>query len=158
MKIHHLISKTVYLLILGSLLLSGAPSAASELFPSYPSIEPNVLFWIEAYSNYSTAEGIIHDSKNLNIIYDVIELWPPEKHGSRKVNRKRIRKAKKKYKRILAKLAKNPSTQDADARMIADLFGPNAGRADFRKAMYNIRCHWPAGSFCERTHSFRRLH
>ncbi|MGD9321368.1 MAG: transglycosylase SLT domain-containing protein [Desulfobacteraceae bacterium] len=140
MKIHHLISKTMVLLILGSLLLFGAPSAASELFPAYPCIEPNVLFWIEAYSNYSTAEGIIHDSNNLNIIYDVIELWPPEKHGSRKVNRKRIKKAKKKYKRILSKLAKNSSTQDPEARIIAGLFGPNAGPADFRKAMYNIRC------------------
>jgi membrane-bound lytic murein transglycosylase D len=140
MKIHHLISKTMVLLILGSLLLFGAPSAASELFPAYPCIEPNVLFWIEAYSNYSTAEGIIHDSNNLNIIYDVIELWPPEKHGSRKVNRKRIGKAKKKYKRILSKLAKYPSTQDPEARIIAGLFGPNAGPADFRKAMYNIRC------------------
>jgi membrane-bound lytic murein transglycosylase D len=140
MKIHLLQSKTVHLLILGSLLLFGAPSAASELFPSYPSMEPNILFWIEAYSNYSTADGIIHDSNNLNIIYDVIELWPPEKHGSRKVNRKRIRNAKKKYKRILSKLAKNPSTQDAEARIIAALFGPNAGPADFRNAMYNIRC------------------
>ncbi len=140
MKIHPLVSKTMPLLILSSLLLFGAPSAASELFPSYPSIEPNVLFWIEAYSNYSTADGIIHDSNNLNIIYDVIELWPPEKHGSRKVNRKRIRKAKKKYKRILSKLAKNPATQDAEARSIAGLFGPNAGPVDFRRAMYNIRC------------------
>ena len=128
------------LLILGSSLLFGAPSAASELFPVYPCIEPNVLFWIEAYSNYSTAEGIIHDSNNLNIIYDVIELWPPEKHGSRKVNRKRIKKAKRKYKRILSKLAKNPSTQDPEARMIAGLFRPDAVPADFRRAMYNIRC------------------
>ena len=140
MKIHGPISKTMPLLILGSLLLLGAPSAAAELFPSYPSMEPNVRFWIEAYSNYSTADGIIHDSNNLNIVYDVIELWPPEKHGSRKVNRKRIRNAKSKYKRILSKLAKNPATQDAEARIIAGLFGPDAGPADFRKAMYNIRC------------------
>jgi membrane-bound lytic murein transglycosylase D len=140
MKIHRLLSKAVHLLIFGSLLLFGAPSVASELFPSYASMGPNVLFWIEAYSNYSTADGIIHDSNNLSIIYDVIELWPPEKYGSSKVNRKRIRNAKKKYKRILSKLAKNPATQDAEARIIAALFGPNAGRADFRKAMHNIRC------------------
>ncbi|MGD9041772.1 MAG: transglycosylase SLT domain-containing protein, partial [Desulfobacteraceae bacterium] len=140
MKIHPLLSKTMHPLALASLLLFGAPTDASELFPSYPSIEPNVLFWIEAYSNYSTAEGIIHDSNNLSIIYEVIELWPPEKHGSRKVNRKRIRNAKKKYKRILSKLAKNPATQDAEARRIAGLFGSNAGPADFRRAMYNIRC------------------
>ncbi|MGD9031910.1 MAG: transglycosylase SLT domain-containing protein [Desulfobacteraceae bacterium] len=140
MKKHHLISKLIYLLILGGLLLFGAPSAASELFPMYPCIEPNVWFWIEAYSNYSTAEGIIHDSNNLNIIYDVIELRPPEKHGARKVNRKRIKKAKRKYKRILSKLAKNPSAQDPEARFVAALFGPNAVPADFRRAMYNIRC------------------
>jgi membrane-bound lytic murein transglycosylase D len=140
MKRHHVISKMICLLSFGSSLLFGAPSAASELFPIYPCIEPNVLFWIEAYSNYSTAEGILHDSNNLNIIYDVIELWPPEKLGARNVNRKRIKKAKRKYKGILTKLAKNPSTQDPEARMMAGLFGPNAGPADFRRAIYNIRC------------------
>ena len=137
---HHFISKIICLLSFGSSILFGVPSAASELFPIYPCMEPNVLFWIETYSNYSTAEGILHDSDNLNVIYDIIELWPPEKLGARKVNRKRIKKAKSKYKRILSKLAKNPSTQDPEARTIADLFGPNARPADFRRAIYNIRC------------------
>jgi len=140
MKKHNLISKMTCLLILGSSLLFRTPCAASETFPLYPAIEPNVRFWIEAYSNFSTAEGILHDSNNLNIIYDVIELRPPEKHGARRVNKRRIKKAKNKYKRILRKLAKNPSTQDPEARIVAGLFGRNAGPADFRRAMHNIRC------------------
>jgi membrane-bound lytic murein transglycosylase D len=76
MKKHNLISKMICLILLGISLLFRAPCAASETFPLYPAVEPNVRFWIEAYSNFSTAEGILHDSNNLNIIYEVIELRP----------------------------------------------------------------------------------
>lgn len=116
-----------------------SPSALygdTTLFPVYPSIEPNVKFWTKVYSEYSTAQGVLHDSQNLNIIYEVVEL----KIGAKTINEKRIQKARGKYKTILKKLAQNPFVSDAEAKRVASLFGKNANRATFQKAIYRIRC------------------
>jgi peptidoglycan lytic transglycosylase D len=116
-----------------------SPSALygdTTLFPVYPSIEPNVKFWTKVYSEYSTAQGVLHDSQNLNIIYEVVEL----KIGAKTINEKRIQKARDKYKTILRKLAQNPFLSDAEAKRVASLFGKNANRATFQKAIYRIRC------------------
>ena len=116
-----------------------SPSALygdTTLFPVYPSIEPNVKFWTKVYSEYSTAQGVLHDSQNLNIIYEVVEL----KIGAKTINEKRIQKARGKYKTILKKLAQNPFVSDAEAKRVASLFGKNANRATFQKAINRIRC------------------
>jgi len=105
-------------------------------FPVYPSIEPNVKFWTKVYSEYSTAQGVLHDSQNLNIIYEVVEL----RIGAKTINEKRIQKARGKYKTILKKLAQNPFVSDVEAKRVASLFGKNANRATFQKAIYRIRC------------------
>ena len=109
-------------------------------FPVYPSMEPNVKFWTKVYSEYSTAQGVLHDRQNLNVIYEVIDLIDPDRYGAKKINEKRTQKARRKYKNILNKLAQNPSVSDAEAKRVAVLFGKNANRATFRKAMYKIRC------------------
>jgi membrane-bound lytic murein transglycosylase D len=109
-------------------------------FPVYPSIEPNVKFWIKVYSEYTTAQGVLHDSQNLNIIYEVVELLAPGSFGAKTINEKRTQRAKQKYKDILKKLAQNPSVSDGEAQRVAALFGKKANRATFRKAMHKIRC------------------
>ncbi|MGD2030480.1 MAG: hypothetical protein PVG86_11165, partial [Desulfobacterales bacterium] len=55
-------------------------------FPVYPSMEPNVKFWIKVYSEYSTNQGILHDRQNLNVIYEVVELLSPDGFGSKTIN------------------------------------------------------------------------
>jgi membrane-bound lytic murein transglycosylase D len=109
-------------------------------FPVYPSIEPNVKFWTKVYSEHSTAQGILHDSQNLNVIYEVIDLKDPDQYGAKKINDKRINIAKRKYKMILKKLAQNPSVSDAETRRVAALFGKDANRATFQNAIHKIRC------------------
>jgi peptidoglycan lytic transglycosylase D len=112
----------------------------AERFPVYPSIEPNVKFWTKVYSEYATTQGVIHDSQNLGIIYEVIDLKDPDQYGAKKINEKRTQTAKRKYKNILIKLAQNPADTDVEARRVAALFGKDANRAAFRKAIYKIRC------------------
>jgi peptidoglycan lytic transglycosylase D len=109
-------------------------------FPVYPSIEPNVKFWTKVYSELSKAQGILHDSQNLNVIYEVIDLKDPDSYGARKINDKRINTAKRKYKMILKNLAQNPSISDAEAMRVAALFGKDANRAVFQNAISQIRC------------------
>jgi peptidoglycan lytic transglycosylase D len=122
-----------------SLLLSN-PCAASDPFPTFPCLEPNVRFWIDTYTKYPTTQGIIHDDTNLSIVYGVIDLLSPEKPGARQANQQRIESAKEQYKKILEELADNADLQDSEKRRIADLFGPKASPEAFREAISNIRC------------------
>lgn len=117
----------------------GEPCSASDPFPTYSCMETNLHFWIDVYTEHPTSKGIIHDSTDLSVIYAVIDLWPPDKHGAMKVNRKRIKAAKEKYRSILERVARGED-KDQEAMRVARLFGPEANRATFRKAMGNIRC------------------
>jgi membrane-bound lytic murein transglycosylase D len=112
----------------------------SDTFPVYDSIRPNVSFWKKIYTQYSTTQGVIHDKRNLAIIYDVIELKDRNRHGSRKINRSRIKRVKRKYKGILAKLARGEAPSDSEEQRVAALFGTDATPVDFRNAMRNLRC------------------
>ena len=140
MKKGYLISGLICLSIIGTWFAVDKIFAASEPFPVYHSIEPNVSFWTDIYTKYPTTQGIIHDSHDLNIVYDAIELIRPDKHGSRTINKKRVKIAKNKYKKILEKLARKAPNIDPEAKCVADLFGLDPDPAVFRKAMYRIRC------------------
>jgi membrane-bound lytic murein transglycosylase D len=121
-------------------LLVSHPCAASDPVPTFPCLETNVRFWVDAYTKYSTTNGIIHDDTDLNIIYGVIDLLPPDMRGSRHTNQERIRVAKEHYRKILEDLAETGVSQDPEKRRIADLFGLNARPDAFRDAINNIRC------------------
>jgi membrane-bound lytic murein transglycosylase D len=120
-------------------LLSDA-RADADLFPVPAAIEPNISFWTKIYTEYSSNHGVLHDSRQLNRIYGVIELVDPDRHGGRKTNQKRIKKAKKKYKAILAKLMLGETPAGPVEQKVAGLFGPDTRPAEFKAAMRNIRC------------------
>jgi len=142
MKIIRTQTVILSILILGMVLYSIHANAdtVSGTFPEYDSIRPNISFWKKIYTEYPTTNGVIHDKRNLGIIYEVIELKDRNHHGSRKINRDRIKKAKKKYKLILAKLARGEPPKGSEEKRVADLFGTEAQRSDFRSAMRNLRC------------------
>ncbi|MGD9307383.1 MAG: transglycosylase SLT domain-containing protein, partial [Desulfobacterales bacterium] len=132
------------ILILLFVLVSGftraEAEAESDTFQAYSFIQPNVEFWKSIYSKYSLNQGVIHDKHNLNVIYGVIELKNPDLPGGRKINRDRIKKAKKRYKQILTKLMQGHVPSGAEERSVAELFGPDAKASDYRMAMRNLRC------------------
>jgi len=138
--------QSIFLTILYVVLFWFSPPAGAEtttepdFFPVYDSIRANVSFWEKIYTEYSTTQGVIHDKHNLDIIYDVIELKDRNRHGSRKINKTRIKEAKKKYKRILARLARGETPVSSDEQRVAALFGTEAQPADFQAAMRNLRC------------------
>jgi len=114
--------------------------AVDDPFPVYPSIRPNIEFWKSVFTQYSSKQGILHDNRDLNIIYGVIKLRHPDEHRGRKINRERIRKAKKKYRRILENLARGKSPKTAEASKVAKLFGSKTRKSVFKRAAREIRC------------------
>jgi len=137
--------KRLFPIIILTTILTGAAfwadaRAESDTFPVPPIIQPNVDFWTKIYTEYASNQGVIHGSRNLNIIYGVIELADPDSFGGRKTNKNRIKKAKEKYKAILAKLMRGEAPVGPVEQQVAGLFGPDAEPAEFRAAMRNIRC------------------
>ena len=117
-------------------------SAETEIFPTNESIQPNVDFWKKIYSEFSSRQGVIHDSKNLNIIYEVIDLKDTGLPRGRKINRKRIKTAKAKYRSILQRLSQvSPSTPlRPEEQRIVDMLGPDATPSYYQQARRRIRC------------------
>lgn len=124
------------------LILIGSPVAlaAEEPFPIFDCIKPNIDFWTKIYTQYTTSQGLMHDSTDLSIIYEVIDLKPHDAPGARKINRKRIKAVKAKYQKILKNLAAHPKADDKDSRRISDLFGHPDNGAAYSKAAARLRC------------------
>ncbi|CAB1075278.1 Membrane-bound lytic murein transglycosylase D [Olavius algarvensis Delta 1 endosymbiont] len=131
-----------YVLILVLLVPGGRAEARNkfDIFPVYPSIQPNVDFWLKVYTRYSSDQGIIHDKYRMNRIYGVIPLVDPYRGNGRKINNKRIKTAKKEYQAILKKLMQGKPPTGAAEKRVAKLFAPDAKAAVFRSAMRNLRC------------------
>ncbi|MCP4626750.1 MAG: transglycosylase SLT domain-containing protein [bacterium] len=126
-------------------MLTGSLSLAevrteSDTFPLCPSIQPNVNFWLKIYTQYSSDQGVIHDKRQMGRIYGVIPLVDPYRAGGRKINNKRIKAVKKKYKAILSKLMQGKPPAGAEEQRVAKQFGPESNAAVFRSAMRNLRC------------------
>ena len=124
-------------LLLNVTVTAGHAKQGADPFPRYPEIEPNILFWKKVYSEFTTSQGIIHDSRNLDIIYEVVALDPPSKSGSQRSNQRKIKTVKKKYKAILKKLARGIKPDTKTEERIYQLFQEN-GRA-LKNAWKNVR-------------------
>ena len=137
--------KQILLVLILMGVLSGSFSLAEDRsepdnFPLYPCIQPNVNFWLKIYTQYSSDQGVIHDKRQMDRIYGVIPLVDPYRAGGRKINNKRIKAAKKKYKAILSKLMRGIPPAGPEEQRVAEQFGPESKAADFRSAMRNLRC------------------
>lgn len=121
-------------------LLMTAVAVRAELFPVYPAMAPNVAFWKKVYTRYTSSQGILHDSRNLSILYTVVELADRDSRNARKINSRRIQQAKTRYRRILDRLASGQRPRSAAEKRVAALFGRHASRHTFARARNNIRC------------------
>jgi membrane-bound lytic murein transglycosylase D len=77
--------------------------AANEaLFPKPAALERDVNFWISIFTAYSTSEGVLHDNRNLAVVYEKIDL--PE-NASRRTRNRLSKDRREHYQKILRTLA-----------------------------------------------------
>ncbi len=119
-------------------LLPAAPLQAANPFPRHPVIDNNVRFWENIYSRYSTSQAIVHDSNDLSIIYEVLPIFSHRLPGAARINRPIYKGIKKKYSRILKKLARGIKPKTSEEKRVAALF-KNASRKDLKKASKSVR-------------------
>ena len=100
-----------------SLLAAGTVHAA-ETFPQPVELQPDVDFWVSIFSTYSTDEGVLHDNRNLAIIYDRLPM--PADLSTRERNR-RVEKRRKELQAVLRTLAsgKRDPLSAEEARVLA---------------------------------------
>ncbi len=119
--------------------VSAALSSPANPFPEYECIKPNIDFWRDVYTKYSTSQGVIHDSENLSVVYEVINLEDTDRRGAARRNKDKIKQVKRKYENILADLASGKSPSSAEGKRVSALFGPNPSKAVLREAKNNVR-------------------
>jgi membrane-bound lytic murein transglycosylase D len=105
------------------LLMQVTPVSAATHFPRYPAIENNIRFWEKIYDQYTTSQAVVHDSDNLEIIYEVIPIFNHRLPGSSKINKPIFEGIKNKYSNILKNLAKNGTPSGIEEKRILALFG-----------------------------------
>ena len=133
------------LLICFNLIQAQASSENDDRFPIPDNLKPNVDFWIKVYTLYNSDQVIIHDSEDLRIIYEVVDV--NELLGSNKISNKikwrEIEKIKDNYRDILIKLSTleqiDPQLLDKKERAVYYLFKSKASSAVFKQAAQNIR-------------------
>jgi len=113
--------------------------AAQDPFPLYDCITPNVAFWRDVYSKYPSTQGVLHDKRDLSIIYEVLEVEGVWETSARERDKQKIERAKERYLEILKTLASGAAPQTGEEKRVAGLFPPKSTPEVFRAAQDNIR-------------------
>ncbi len=69
------------------LLLAFATASADDRFPQPAELQPDVDFWVSIFTRYSSSEGVLHDNRNLAIVYERLDVSP---QLSRRERQKRV--------------------------------------------------------------------
>lgn len=128
----------VSVLAVGLLALAGAdPARAEELFPRPAELEPDVRFWRRIYSEVGSDGGLIHDSRHLEIVYEVVRF--PEQ-ASRRTRERIVERAKDRYRDALRSLGRGRRSglSREEARILA-LWGGSPDDGTLRSAASRIR-------------------
>jgi len=99
-------------------------------------LEPDIAFWRRVYTEVTTEGGLLHDQDDLGIVYEVMKL-PSDL--SQKQRQKRIEDVKKKYSRILDRLASGATDLSEEEQRVLDLFPKGTHRSRFEEAAEGIR-------------------
>ena len=100
------------------LIFAGAPLQAQEAFPQPVELRPDIDFWVSIFTRYTTDQGVLHDSRNLAVVYDVIDF---ESDLGRRARQRRVSSRREKVQAVLKSLAsgKREDLSDDEARVLA---------------------------------------
>jgi len=123
--------------LLPLLLLFSVWASAADTFPAPPELQPDIDFWVDVFTEYGSDEGVLHDNRNLGIVYERLAM--PENLGRRERQR-RVDKRRKLLRSTLHALAsgKRDNLNAEEARVLA-LWPANVGNKTLKAAASRIR-------------------
>jgi membrane-bound lytic murein transglycosylase D len=129
-------NRTLLVLLIGVLAAAAAHAKPSD-FPRPAALEPDVSFWKRIYGEVGTDGGLIHDTRDLRVVYEVVKL-PSGISG--RARERHTDKLKERYKSILRTLSKGKrSGLSREEQRVLSLFGPNVSNSTLRDSMSRIR-------------------
>ena len=99
-------------------MLFTAPTVADETFPQPPELQPDVDFWVDIFTRYTTNQGVLHDTRNLAVVYTHIDFKSSDGRRTRQRAAGQRRDALKDVLRSLAS-GKRDSLSEEEARVLA---------------------------------------
>ena len=108
-----------------------------ETFPMPPDLERDVNFWISIFTQYSTREGVLHDNRNLAVVYESV---PLPAGASRKTRQRLSAERRKHYQAILRTLGsgKRDNLSREEQRVLA-LWPADVSNSELQAAVGRIR-------------------
>ncbi len=95
---------------------------SKDAFKVPEGLENAVNFWVDIYTKYPTHQGVIHDSENIDLIYEVVDFKEIEKDNNlnarqkEKAKKKLVNDAKERASELLSKLDQNPDSSKLAAQ------------------------------------------
>lgn len=111
--------------------------------PSAEFVKKNVEFWTRIYGEYDSFQGVIHDAKYIDHVYEVIDLHnvgPKPSH----IVRNQVRKWRDVLLRVHKKQA-HPEEMNAEERRVFELFRDVSEPAKFLNATHRKRVRFQLG-------------
>ena len=108
-----------------------------SLFPQPAELDRDVNFWLSIFTNYTTREGVLHDSRNLAVVYEKLPL--PE-NVSRRQRQRLSDQRRQHYKGILRTLASGKRANlTAEEQRVLDLWPDDVTDEELSAATGRIR-------------------
>ena len=120
------------------LVLAATPLAADTSdFPRPAELEPDISFWITIFTHYTSDQGVLHDSRNLAVVYEHLDI--PASVSRRERNR-RAEARRKHYKSVLNTLAGGRRDKlSTEEKRVLDLWPADVTKKTLRDARNRIR-------------------
>ncbi|MET0536110.1 MAG: LysM peptidoglycan-binding domain-containing protein [Steroidobacter sp.] len=130
----------LYVLLLVSSVALGFAAAAraaeSGHFVRPAELERDIAFWRRVYTEVNTEGGLLHDPEDLSVVYEVVT-FPSD--IAPKTRSKRIDDAKKKYARILDRIATGAENLSEEELRVKALWPEGTRRSRFEQASEEVR-------------------
>ncbi|MGB5411413.1 MAG: hypothetical protein WBN09_07785, partial [Woeseiaceae bacterium] len=128
-------SNRYFLALVATLLSLGV--AAEETFPQPPELQPDVDFWVSIFTEYTTTEGVLHDNRNLAVVYGSVAAGADM---SRSQRNRVVATQRKRLQGILRTLAtgKRDGLSEEEAAVLA-LWPADVSNAELAAAVERIR-------------------
>lgn len=126
---------------------SGGDTLPSVPLSLDPSLKRNLDFWISVYSRYYTYQGLIHDTKHVDKVYEVMDF-----HHRAGPQGRHVIRAKRKWRAVLLKLHRltrapgfDPATLKGDEKRLFDLYADIDEPDKFLNATHRRRLRFQLG-------------
>ena len=127
-------------LLLTIVLLFAAAAFAQETDASFPQpqeLKADVDFWISIFTRYDSGAGVLHDNRNLAVVYEQLNI---PASASRRERNRRAETRRKRYKSVLNTLANGKRDKlTAEEKRVLELWPANVSNKTLREARNQIR-------------------